>query len=184
MCAWASDQSLAPEDLRRLNSAIHGDVTALADFCERLEIPILAEALRETRDLSLALMLVRPTLQSLCEEYLDGILPPAAWPGRVKSLIAERAKELAKSHDSDSQSSSPQSHMTVISRVVRMRAVRSALPDLPLPELLALLMHFYSRSGPGQMVGLVADTPEAASEALDQAISRIERALAEAERQP
>ena len=154
MGSFATDQSVCRQDLELLTAAAGGDKRALRAVCDRFKVPVVAVALRAVRDLDRAFDCVEPVLGTLCRGLLGGTFPPGQWALRAVASVNEHSKiqELQPAEASllDGLGSIP--------RVARRRIVRSTLPELPLPELTALLLRYIERIPPGEMIGLVAES--------------------------
>jgi hypothetical protein len=155
--AFAIDQTLASSDLQLLARAQRGDKESLRAVCRRFHAPVLALALHSSGDWAGAAKSAEPILDQLCRELLSGQLVATDW--------AMRAAELAANVEPDATGASETSGLEglgSIPRVVKRKALRQMLPQLPLPELMALLLQYLENRRPEEMVGLVAPNAEEA----------------------
>jgi DNA-directed RNA polymerase specialized sigma24 family protein len=177
MGAFAIDQSLGPADLELLQRSVAGDLSALETVCRRFEIPILAVALRKTRDLRKATSLIEPTLTAVCAGLLAGDFPLDQWARQALGHLEALAGEQTNQDGESEEAAAGLTGMAQVPRVVRARAVRRTLPTLPAPELTAVLMDSYLSASAEAMAGLVAESPQAAQSTLEQALSRLDAVL-------
>ena len=177
MGAFATDQQLCQDDHRRLEAAVAGDLDSLVFICQRFEVPLLAAAMRSTVSVEESFSLVESTLSALCDELLAGRLAPGEWSSRTLQLLAAYVPEDVDPDDSSHEDHQSLSVIGSVPRVARRRALRHALPRLELPELTALLLSHYRGASPAEMVGLAAETEEAAQRLLEQAQRRLDEAL-------
>ncbi len=165
MGAFATDQTLSHSDLELLAAAQRGDKPSLRRVCERFQTPLVALVLHHRGDFERAAGAVEPLLDRLCRELLTGQLMPIRWAARAVELAAEQSPF---EHPPAGNGSGLEG-LGVIARVVKRRALRASLPQLPLPELMALLLAYLEKRRPEEMAGLVAATPEEAAACLVQA---------------
>ena len=152
MGAFATDQTLCDADLTLLATAQRGHTPSLRAVCDRFQTPLLALLLRNTGDWERAAGALEPLLERLCRELLSGKLVATDWATRAVEVAAEQAVV----DRGAVQNGSGLEGLASIPRVIKRRALRAILPQLPLPELLALLLKYIENRGPKSMAGLVA----------------------------
>ncbi len=179
MGAFATNRGLCPDDLGRLQEAVAGDLASLIAVCRRFEVPLLAAAMRHTGSVSEAYPRVEPTLSTLCDELLGGALIPEKWSTRALELLAPRPMGNAELAE-ESEENLSGSLIGEIPRIARRRAVAGALPQLPLPELTAILLRHIRDATAEETVGLAADSEEAAQQFLERGERQLNEALAAA----
>jgi len=158
MGAFATDQTLNQRDLDLLNRAVQGEKQALVIICRRYKVPVLAVAIRTGFELDQAFESVEPILHQLCDQLLAGSLRPERWTAELTAAVHARFQMDGKHADGDATDESTLSGLVAIPRLAKRRAVRMLLPQLPLPELTALLLHYVDGLTPAEMVGLVAES--------------------------
>ena len=148
-------------DLKTLVAAVHGEQGALFRICERYRMPALAVAIQSCDDLEHAYACVPPQLTSLCRQLLEAWFPPEQWAARLVARVVECSRMSREEvRGVDETNPSIRSGLEAIPRIARRRAVAAALPNLPLPELTAILLQYVDHRPPSAMVGLVDDTEE------------------------
>lgn len=173
MGAFATDQTLSDPDLELLLAAQRGDKPALRRVCDRFKTPLLALVLRNTGNWERAAVAVDPLLEQLCRELLAGELMAVDWATRALALAAQQSAVGQRPEENGSGLEG----LGAIARVVKRRALRSLLPQLPLPELTTLLLAYLENRRPEELVGLVAATPPEAAALLVNAHQRVQSEL-------
>jgi hypothetical protein len=167
--------TLGADDFSLLMAARRGDRRALGDVCNRFKLPILALALRATADFDQAAARVEPALEALCRGLASGSVAPHEWARRAADWVA-LPSVVGDDHE---RSVSGLEGLESIPRVVRRRVLRQVIPQLPLPELLALLLMYLDQMPVAGMVGLVADSPADVEQRLLAAHDLLQKALEE-----
>ena len=179
--SFATDQTLSDSDLALLAMAQRGQKESLRAVCQRFRTPLLALLVRGMRDWERASAAVEPLLEQLCGELVRGQLVATDWAARAAESASERAGLAAGSEPPGSGLEG----LASIPRVIKRRILRQALPEFPLPELLALLLVHLEHPTPTQMVGLVAgnepDVQACLVAAYDKAQAALDRQLADQE---
>jgi hypothetical protein len=173
MGAFATDQTLGDADLELLVAAQCGDKLALRQVCDRFQTPLLAAVLRRTGDWDRAPAAIEPLLERLCSELVTGQLRPPGWAARAMELAWQEPSAAPPA----AENGSGLEGLGAIARVVKRRALRTFLPQLPLPELLALLLVYLEKRRPEEMAGLVAATGSEAAACLVRAHEAAQAAL-------
>jgi hypothetical protein len=168
-----TDGTLCDADLTLLAESQRGEPVRLRRVCQRFQTPILAMTLKTTGSLSVAVASVESILYGLLEELLLGHMVAVDWPERAAMACATVPAS------GNSEAGQGIDGMELIPRVARRRVIREVLPQMPLPELMALLLKYADHRSPADMVGLVADTPEDASQRLLAAHQWLQRAIDE-----
>lgn len=159
MGSFVTDQSLCTADLELLTTARRGDKLALRLVCHRFRTPLLAIVLHKTGDWEGAPAAAETVLEQLCRELLSGILLPCDWASRAMELGAEQSTTVPAAPENGSGLEG----LAAIARVAKRRTLRGLLPQLPLPELMALLLAYVDGRRGHEMAGLVAETPAEAA---------------------
>lgn len=154
MGAFITDRSLPDADLELLARAQRGDKQALRSVCQRFQTLLFALVLHHTEDWVRAAESVEPLLDQLCRELLAGQIVATDWSARAAQLAAE----IRPAQAAASAAGSGLDGLGSIPRVVKRRALRQVLPQLPLAELMALLLRYLENRRPEEMVGLIADS--------------------------
>jgi hypothetical protein len=154
VASFATDQVLSETDLTLIVAAQQGDRAALRQVCQRFQTPLLAMALKLTRSFDAAVAAVEPMLTTLCQELLLSRFLPVEFAMRALSL----SRAIVSPGDEAEDARQGLDGYGAIPRVVKRRAIRQLLPEMPLPELTALLLKHLDRMPPADMVGLVADS--------------------------
>lgn len=173
MACFAVDQGVSATDFAALSAAVEGDKRALREVCRRFTVPILALALQVSKDLETAVGCVEPTLRRLCSELLSRRFEPQDWSLVLEALVREYGAFRSPSEEGGASLEG----ITVVQRVVRRRILRQTLPELPLPQLTALLLLHLDGAAPDAMVGLVAGTPTEGQEVVGDAYHRLQCAI-------
>lgn len=172
-----SEQSTAQESIEELlDRARSGDKHALEMVCDRSKVLLLAASLRTGLPWRESVASVPKTLKFFCRKVLDGELEPSSW----RTEIVDLAETAAKLSSTPTESGDGLTGMRAIPRFARRRVIREAVVDLPLPQLVALLLKHVDGAAPAQMVGTAADSESDAADLLAAANEMLVKTLEEA----
>lgn len=145
---------------------MQGDLSALHDVCQRFQFVVLAVAIRSGADLEQVVECVDPLLRAMCRKLVDGEVTPEQWCERLEESVQRHFNvhgetgHLAALQAGDDSPDTLTSSLSSIPRLAKRKIVRSMLPRILLPELLAILLRYVSELSPAEMVGLVAESEE------------------------
>ncbi len=104
-------------------------------------------------------------LEQLSLELIAGEITPSAWAARALTLVEQHPHVGQR----PAEGGSGLEGLGAIARVVKRRALRSLLPELPLAELTTLLLVYVDAKRAEALVGLIAETPTEAAALVVQA---------------
>ena len=154
-----------------MGQATAGDKRALRELCERLKVPIFAEALHCGASWKDAADTVLSILKSFCTDLLAEKFAAGDWRERLATAIRMSSEVESEEWGLSGLSSVP--------RLAKRTAVRKALKQLTLPELTAVLLKHIDSVGAADMVGVVADTEAEVTSVLLSVHEKLNQAIKE-----
>lgn len=153
-----------------------GDKQALAEVCERSKVLLLAASLRTGLSWRESVASVPQNLTYFCRKVLNGELEPASW----REQIVQQAETAARLSTKPAAEAEGLSGMRAIPRLARRRVLRDSAVELPLPQLVALLLRHIDDAKPAGMLGVAADSEDEAKDLLFAANESLAVALKQA----